>query len=186
MEFNIRWLENKGYVKSEHRHEIVIGIVKKPGELKSDSSDYKPELCSVKYICIKSKGVDHIEEGKNFSSPEFSQQGIVSQSIAANITVQGPNYGAINAVAGQENTISSHIKISEAFNEAEKALNADTLMTLTEKVQIRIELNELKDELFKEEKANKGKLEQGFGWLKQHAFEIATIVQPFILKALGR
>jgi len=61
----------------------------------------------------------------------------------------------------------------------------DSEIRFTSKSQVMEKLREIQEELNKKNNARKGKLEAGLEWLKEHTFEIATIVEPFILKAIG-
>jgi hypothetical protein len=164
LNFNLRYLQRKGYVNL-------------------------PQLSnSFSNITITDKGIEHIEAGKNFSmmpSEDNADKVQSKNSTTTNVTIQGPNYGPVSAIAGQGNTVNNYMQISNAFHEAEKVLTLDSFKSLSEKALIRLLLKELKTELCNGEKANKGKLEEGLEWLKQHALEIAAIVEPLILKTLG-
>jgi len=135
-------------------------------------------------ISIDIKGIEHIEASRDFcmTQPLDNKTKVQAQNSAITQIHIDKNYGNVNAVTGQGNII-KYSQISNIFNEAREVLVKKDI-DLSEKVQIGLLLNELEAEVCKGEKANKGRLEEGLKWLKQHILDIAALVEPLILKVL--
>jgi hypothetical protein len=172
LEFNLRWLQEKGYIGIDwatERAPIPAGL-----------GIYPVTFVNVTYIRISSRGIDHIEEGSDFSAPVIK---VEENQSSAQINVNGPNYGYINSVSGQGNTVTYNQQVSEAFKKAYSLVNSD--LRFATEMQASEQLKQIQMEIEKKDHANKGKLQAGLEWLKEHTYEIALIVEPFVLKALG-
>ena len=159
LSFNVRWLADKGYIS------------------------YLEEYGFVK---IEAKGIDHIEEKQDFTnlSHHGREKQIESSSITT-ISVNGPNYGTINATSGERSPIYFNQQITKAFNRAYSLVTDGSDIRYATEVQVMEKLKEMQTELSKKNNASKGKLEAGLEWLKEHTYEIGSIIEPFVLEAIG-
>jgi hypothetical protein len=121
-------------------------------------------------------------EGINFLEKSQQAKQNLSQQV---VSVTAPNFGNITVSQGNNNVITPFMQITNAFDNAYSKLNANSQLSLTQQVEVRQVLRELKEELDKGDNANKGKLHEGLKWLKDHVLDIATLVEPFVLKAIG-
>lgn len=153
--FNLRWLAEKGYI------------------------DGGPLTLSIR---IAVKGIDFIEERRDFSNTNIPKREQLPSSAPIKVV---KNKGIINVVTGNGNILMINQQITDAFKKAYSLVEDNSEIRYATKSQVMERLSEIEEELRKKNNAHKGKLEAGLEWLKEHTFEIASIVEPLVLKALG-